>query len=67
VIAEDIGKAVELGKKGFSHVITFDGTVLSNGLLSGGYHPDISSKKLGPSKIDQALKKFEQEVRDLSL
>jgi len=51
-VVESVEIAVSLGWKGVSKLITFDGTIFSNGLLSGGYIPENLTKGLGLSKVD---------------
>ena len=60
VVVESIDIAISLGRKGISKLINAsDGTILSRGLLSGGYIPEHLTKGLGFSKVDQTLKKLD--------
>jgi len=67
VVVETVETAIQLGRKGFSKLITFDGTIFSNGLLSGGYIPESLTKGLGLSKVDQTLKKLDVEIKEVQI
>ena len=65
VIAETMDKAIILSNNELTRVITIDGTELNNGVMTGGYMPQLEAKNLGAGKVDASIKNLTKEVHDL--
>ena len=58
-------KAIILSNNELTRVITIDGTELNNGVMTGGYMPQLEAKNLGAGKVDASIKNLTKEVHDL--